>query len=318
MTYEDLLTRIMDFAANNSKWIEKVGVDCLRRSQLTVTNFMKGLHIATILFDKVCLTVACRAFNVHCVILLEGGYWSTRPNNDFSDCLLKIAYVGDYGFKELCTESSLLFSEHEFKDSKNLSDLDGDLPDTGLFGPESDSGKAACDTDDTQNQEQMDCNNNNDDDTQTKEQMDVKPPLMCLQCLFTKSADNPFVLSDEEQVDVKPLILAKCLFTTDEPIVLWIQMKIHLIHLLHRPWTMTSNNLLNLHLLQIKINPDISVSSMTEIILAIFATNSLRWRVFSFHITMKSIQMTVLNASFVTHIMNHTIVCLNIKGVICT
>ena len=74
-------------------------------------------------------------------------------------------------------------------------------------------------------------------------------------------------------------------------------MKIHLIHLLHRPWTMTSNSLLNLHLLQIKINPDISVSSVIEIILVIFATNSLRCRVLSFYITMNSIQMTALNAS---------------------
>ena len=220
VSYEDFLARLVDFASNNSKWIAKVGVDCLHRSKLTVINFVKGLHNATILFDELCITMACRAFNVHCVILLDGRYWSTRPNNDFSDCLLKIAYVGDYGFKELCTESSLIFGEHESKDSEDLSDLDDDLQDTGLFGSHSDSG----DSNHTQNEEQMDCNNNNNDDhTQSQEQVDVKPPLMLLQGSFTTSADNPIVLSDEEQVDVKPpLILAKCLFTTtsDEPIVL--------------------------------------------------------------------------------------------------
>ena len=56
-----------------------------------------------------------------------------------------------------------------------------------------------------------------------EEEMDVKPPLMLLKCSVTTSVDNPIVLSDDEQVDqvdVKPLILAKILFTSKEPIVL--------------------------------------------------------------------------------------------------
>ena len=149
---------------------------------------------------------------------------------------MKIAYIGDYGFKELCTESSLLLGEHKCKDSKDFSDLEDDLQDTGLFGPDSDSGEVACDTDNAQNQEQMDCNNNNDDNTQTQEQMDVKPPLMLAQCSFTATVDNPIVFLDEEEIDVKPpLMHLQCLFTTsaDNPIVLSDEEQVDVKPLIH-------------------------------------------------------------------------------------
>ena len=171
---------------------------------MTVTDFVKGLQNGTILFDKLCITLACRAFNVHCVVLLDGAYWSTRPNNNFTDCLLKIAYVGDFGFKELCTESALLFSEHESKDSKDLSDIDNDLQDTGLFG--TDNGVES---------------HNDNNGAVNEEQMDVKPPIR-LQCSLTTTTAEPIVLSDEEQLDVKLTIRLPCSFSTnaDDPIVL--------------------------------------------------------------------------------------------------
>ena len=189
---------------NNTKWIEKVSVDCLSRSQLTVIDFIKGLKNGTIMFDKLCITLACRAFNIHCVVLLDGAYWSKRPNNDFTDWLLKIAYIGDFGFKELCTESTLLFGEHESKDSEYLSDIDDDLQDTGLFG--TDNGVES---------------HNDNDSAVNEEQMGVKPPIR-LQCSFTTTTDEPIVLSDEEQLGVKPTIRLPCSFSTnaDEPIVL--------------------------------------------------------------------------------------------------
>ena len=201
MAYEDFLARIVDFASKNTKWIEKVGAECLRRSKLSLVDFVKGLHNATILFDELCITLACRAFNVHCVVLLDGSYWSTRPNNEFTDCLLKIAYIGDFGFKELCTESALIFGEQESKDSEDSSEIDKDLKDTGIFGSENDS--------------------DNDDGAVSEEEMDVKPPIR-LQCSFITSAAEPIVLSDEEQLDVKPTIRLACSFSTqaDDPIVL--------------------------------------------------------------------------------------------------
>ena len=135
------------------------------------------------------------------MVLLDRSYWSTRPNNNFTDCLLKIAYVGDFRFKELYTESALIFGEQESKDSKDSSEIDNDLKDTGLFGSENDS--------------------DNDDGAVSEEQMDVKPPIR-LQCSFITSAAEPIVLSDEEQLDVKLTIRLACSFSTHagDPIVL--------------------------------------------------------------------------------------------------
>ena len=157
------------------------------------------------MFDELCITVACRALDIHCVILLEGGFWSTRPNNDTTDCLLKLCYVGDYGFKELCEETALIFGECESTDAENLSDFDDDLQDTGLFGSDSDNN-------DAQEEEQTD----------SQDQIDVKP-MIRFPCAFTNSADNPVVVTDDEQMDVKPDVAKlQVTFTTteDDPIVL--------------------------------------------------------------------------------------------------
>ena len=248
------------------QWIEKVGVDSLRRSQLDVTDFVKAMLNGTIFFDELCITVACRAFNVYCVILIEGGYWSTRPNNDFSDCMLKIAYVGDFGFKELCTESALLFGEHESKDSDECSDMDKDLQDTGLLENDSTVHSAKCDSDDIANTEQMDVyTNTNNDEAHNQEQIDVKPPLMLAHCSFTTSADNPIVLSDDEQVDVKPpLILAHCSFTTsaDNPIVLSDDEQVDVKPVIHAKILFTSEEAIVL--LDTDTDPDTPATLTTD------------------------------------------------------
>ena len=63
---------IKDFAVRNIGWIQKVGRDVLLKSQLTIDSFIKGLVGGTIMFDELCLIVAYRAFNIHCIVLLDG------------------------------------------------------------------------------------------------------------------------------------------------------------------------------------------------------------------------------------------------------
>ena len=128
------MDHITKYASNNMPWIEKVSGDSLARSKLTVINFVKALQNHNLLFDKLCITIACRAFNVHAVILLDSGFWSTRPDNDSSNCLLKLAYVGDFGFKELCTETAMLFDDESNESEEEEDDGMTDLEDTGLFG----------------------------------------------------------------------------------------------------------------------------------------------------------------------------------------
>ena len=194
-------------------WIEKVGGDSLARSKLTVINFVKAMKNRTLLFDELCITIACRAFNVHAVILLDSGFWSTRPDNDSSNCLLKLAYVGDFGFKELCTETAMLFDDDESNESGEEEEEEGmtDLEDTGLFGSEHDSGVSS----------EKDAN---------EDDVDVKPDINTLlpfSTTFTTTAEHPIVLSDDESnVDVKPdvntLLPFSTTFTTtaEHPIVL--------------------------------------------------------------------------------------------------
>ena len=136
---------------------------------------------------------------------------------------------------------------------------------------------------------------------------------MLLKCSVTTSVDNPIVLSDDEQVEqgnVKPLILAKFSFTSEEPIVLSDTDK----NPPDTPATLTIDN----DRQQSSSTTDITISSVTEIIYVTFVTNSFGCRVFPWHITTNSIKMTALNASFVTIISNHAMDCLNIKRVICT
>ena len=88
--YKELRTAIYEFAWDNKPWIEKVSRDALVRAKLTAEDFIKGLHNNTLLFDELYIIITCWAFNLHCVILLDGAYWSTHPNNGIQDCLIKI------------------------------------------------------------------------------------------------------------------------------------------------------------------------------------------------------------------------------------
>ena len=175
------------FAKRHMTWIEKVGVDSLMRYNLTVHDFVKGLEAGMIMFDELCITIACRAFNIHAVILLDTGYWSTKPSNDYSNCLLKLAFMGYYGFKELSSQTEMIFGEDESSEEEGLTDLE----DTGLFGgsnSEHDSSVAS--------------ENYADDDVDVKPDMDTLIPFSTT---FTTTAEHPInLVSDDDDVDVKP------------------------------------------------------------------------------------------------------------------
>ena len=199
--YKELRTAIYEFALDNTTWIEKVGSDALGRANLTVEDFLKGLRNGTIVFDELCILITCRTFNVHCVVLLDGAYWSTRPNNALHDCLIKIAYVGDYGFKEVQTEVYDSFNEPDGSCS------DDDLQGTGL-NVDGVTSKEACDSENT---EQQSPKGSTKEDT-----LDVKPLVRHL-VTFTSTANDAIVISDDEQEpqDVKPLIKAHVKITID-------------------------------------------------------------------------------------------------------
>ena len=187
------------------------------RSKLNVEDFIKGLHNRTVFFDELCILITCRTFNVHCVVLLDGVYWSTRPNNDLHDCLIKIAYVGDFGFKEVQTEVYHSLTDEASHESPSepesveaeLNSIYDDLQGTGLN----------CDV--TTSKESDHEQNQNE---HNKNALDVKPMVRHL-ITFTSTADEPILISDsdeEEPKDVKPLIKAHVPINVDanDPIVL--------------------------------------------------------------------------------------------------
>ena len=201
---DQLKACIKDFAYRNIGWIKKVSRDVLAKSQLTVESFVKGLIAGTIFFDKLCLTVTCRAFNVHCVLLPDGSYWTTHPNNQLSDCLLCLAHVGDYGFKEICTENTAVIdkeaTQEENESSEYSSDEDEDLVGTGILN-ENDTEENA------DPKKKLDLKDNSDsNDVEKKPLVMIMPPVD-----VHNTKDDPIVImdSDEEESNVKPVIKFK-------------------------------------------------------------------------------------------------------------
>ena len=183
---------------------------------LTVDSFVKGLLGGTIFFDELCLTITCRAFNVHCILLLDGSYWTTHPNNQLSDCLLSLAYVGDYGFKEICSENTAVIDEEatqeENESSEYSSDDDEDLVGTGILNENNTE-------DNADPKEKSDLKDNSDSND-----VDKKPLVMFMPSVDVHNTkDDPIVImeSDEEEIDVKPVIKFKPTATViGEPIVI--------------------------------------------------------------------------------------------------
>ena len=185
------------------------------RAKLTVQDFIKGLHNYTVLFDELCILITCHTFNVHCVVLLDGAYWSTRPNNDLHDCLIKIAYVGDFGFKEVQTEVYQSFNDEaskEYVSEPELSCSDDDLQGTGL-NVDGKTSTEACDSEDMSSQQE---NLQSQNGTTEQDTLDVKPLVRHL-ITFTSMEKNAIVISDDEEEpkDVKPFIKAHVKVTVD-------------------------------------------------------------------------------------------------------
>ena len=89
---QKLRENLKQFAVKNSDWITKVGIDVLRRSQLTTDQYIKNICNGTIPFDELAVLVTCRIYNVHCEILLKNSYWTTHPNSMFHDSMMVILH----------------------------------------------------------------------------------------------------------------------------------------------------------------------------------------------------------------------------------
>ena len=206
-------------------WISKIGTVILKRCKLRLEDYIKNLVNGTIPFDELAIVITCRVYNIHCIVLLNEGYWTTHPNLMFHDCLLRLAYVGDFGFKEISTELIEQLSgpepdsdslDQDLSDSldQDVSAEQEDLAGTGLL--------------DEENDEQSDTNSNNaapakesnEHDTNNDNSVDIKPPVLAK---FHFASDTIVIDPDDNDndnsVDIKPPVLAKFHFASDTIVI---------------------------------------------------------------------------------------------------
>ena len=153
------------------------------------------------------MTVACRAFNIHHIVLLDGSFWTTCPNNQLSDCVLHLAFVEDYGFKEICAKKTAAIDEKitEEYDESNDSSGQENLHDTSILNEQTDIKTAQQEPSDSVDH-------------------DVKP-LIRFKPNFDVTFNNELIvildLEDEEQQDMKPVIkFTPTVTVTSDPIVI--------------------------------------------------------------------------------------------------
>ena len=223
---EQFKDRLTDFALRNTGWIQKVGRDVLIKSQLTVDSFVKGLVGGIILFDELCLTVACKAFNIHCIVLLDGSFWTTHPNNQLSDCVLRLTFVGDYGFKEICAENTAAIDDQITQECDESTEYSGeeDLRDTGLLNEGADMETDQVTSDSVDHEDQLQQSATTQEESSDSVHCDIKPLIRFKPNLNVTLNNEPIVIldsEDEEERDVKPVIkFTPTVTVSGEPILI--------------------------------------------------------------------------------------------------
>ena len=184
--------KIKKFAMRNLTWISTIGTAVLKRCKLRPEDYIKNLVNGTIPFDELAIVIMCRVYNIHCIVLLNEGYWTTHSNSMFHDCLLWLAYVGDFGFKEISTELIEQLSEPE-PDSDSLNQDVSDSLDQDVSAEQEDL--AGTGLLDEENDEQSDTNSNNA--APAEESMNMTPTMTTqwiLSLLCWQSSILPLIL----------------------------------------------------------------------------------------------------------------------------
>ena len=89
------------FISANTKWIHDTCADILHLRKQKVEDFCNSLIEPGFQFDELAITIVCKMKNIHCLVLLENSYWTTRAKFDFRGCLVKLCYLGGGIYKEI-------------------------------------------------------------------------------------------------------------------------------------------------------------------------------------------------------------------------
>ena len=124
----------------NIGWILKACAVLLSDRNLKVDDYVNQLIEPHFSFDEVAITIVCKMYNVHCLVLCNQTYWTTRSHANYADCVIKLAYFGNGLFKEIIPQigkktaymgvsakDSIPVVDHD-KTSQNPLSSDLDLP----------------------------------------------------------------------------------------------------------------------------------------------------------------------------------------------
>ena len=101
---QTLRADLKEFIGANTKWIHETCLDILELRQQKVEDFCNSLIEPGFQFDELAITVVCKMKSIHCLVLLEKSYWTTRAKFDFRGCLVKLCYLGGGIYKEITSK----------------------------------------------------------------------------------------------------------------------------------------------------------------------------------------------------------------------
>ena len=66
-----------------------------------VEDFCNALIEPGYVYDELAITIVCKMKNVHCLVLCNNSFWTTRSKFDFRGCAIKLCYLGGGVFKDI-------------------------------------------------------------------------------------------------------------------------------------------------------------------------------------------------------------------------
>ena len=93
------------FVLGHKDWIGRVGEKLLAKKGRSVDKYVADLVKPGFKFDEIALLCLARMHHKHVFILMEGHFWTTRRDNDVTQCYLKFGFIGNLLFVPLMHES---------------------------------------------------------------------------------------------------------------------------------------------------------------------------------------------------------------------
>ena len=89
------------FVSKNINWIQQACTQILNIHDEKLEDFCNQLIEPGYTFDELAISIVYFMKKVHCLVLCDNTYWTTRSKYDYSNCLIKLCYLGGGVYKEV-------------------------------------------------------------------------------------------------------------------------------------------------------------------------------------------------------------------------